>query len=152
MAWARRASRRGIREEPVLVPVLTYDRLWNPMDGRARTVVCRMPWCGYVVRGLLRGGVTASWWGWWSIVLRGSRWRGPQADSRVPPAGSGQQVNTGRSCPLVRARACLACGCGWERRPVIGDEAGGAAVVLRAGESPCTWGRAAARMDRRSLR
>jgi hypothetical protein len=33
---------------------------------------------------------------------------------------------------------------GWAHRPLIGPGRGGAAVVLRAGESSCTWGRAAA--------
>lgn len=36
------------------------------------------------------------------------------------------------------------CGWGWVHRRSIGSRRGGAAVVLRAGESLCTWGRAAA--------
>ena len=52
-------------------------------------------------------------------------------------------VNTGTVpvCPASRGQRA---GLGWARCRPNGPGRGGAAVVLRAGESPCAWGRAAA--------
>ncbi len=49
--------------------------------------------------------------------------------------------NRSGSCPALRHQRRWR---GWAHRPPIGPGRDGAAVVLRAGESPRTWGRAAA--------
>src|SRR6266536_3254385 len=75
-------------------------------------------------------------------VLRGSR-----GDAAGIELGSSFveriAVNTGTVpvCPASRGQRA---GLGWARCRPIGRGRGGAAVVLRAGESPRTWGRAAA--------
>ena len=76
-------------------------------------------------------------------MLRGSR-----GDAAGTELGSSFveriTVNVGTAlgparCPCSPARVS-----GWAHRRLIGSGRDGAAVVLRAGESPCTWGRAAA--------
>lgn len=59
MVRARRAWRRGIREEPVPSPVLTYNRL-KP-DGYGAGAVSRLLECR--AGGLPRGRVNAFWVG-----------------------------------------------------------------------------------------
>ncbi len=67
----------------------------------------------------------------------------PRGHRRAPTPTIEQRANTG----TVRFRppaACPARAEGWVHRRPIRPGRGGAAVVLRAGESPGTWGRAAA--------
>ena len=75
-------------------------------------------------------------------MLRGSR-----GDAAGTELGSSFveriTVNTG-TVPVLPESVRPARGLGWVHRRPIGPGRGGAAVVLRAGESPCTWGRAAA--------
>src|SRR5680860_306689 len=76
-------------------------------------------------------------------VLRGSRGdaAGTELGSSFVERIDSEHGNRLGSCPSPRYR----CGrSGWVHRQPIGSRRGGAAVVLRAGESPCTWGRAAA--------
>lgn len=72
MAWARRAFRRGIREKPVLLPVLTYNRL-EPDGSGAGAVSC------------LLGGTS------------GQPARGPSNDSWAGPAANDYGVAAGEA-------------------------------------------------------
>jgi hypothetical protein len=137
MVRVRRAGWRGVREEPACDGLLIRHRLEPGGYGPGAT---RTRWRGRwgtpaTVPPCCRGGCEEG--------LRRTR-------SEVAGAKSGSSfikrisVNTGTIPDLALARPCPAGGWGWAHRPSIGPGWGGAAVVLRAGESPCTWGRAAA--------
>jgi hypothetical protein len=60
----------------------------------------------------------------------------PQGQSWAPPSSSESSVNTGTVLALASLPRIRRGGRGWVHRRPIGSGRGGAAVVLRAGESP----------------
>ena len=76
-------------------------------------------------------------------VLRGNHWRchRDRVGLLLHRANISERGNRLDPRPRPRTRRG---GWGWVHRRPNGSGRGGAVVVLRAGESPCTWGRAAA--------
>ena len=137
MVRVRRAGRRGVREEPAFYSpsIVTGSNLVDL--GRKRCVPVPSWWSGNS-----RGGMD-SCQGGCGEGLRRTRGdaAGAQSGSSFDRANSSEHGNRPRISPR---RLPPTGGWGWAHRPPIGPGRGGAAVVLRAGESPRTWGRAAA--------
>src|ERR1700722_13765069 len=136
MAWVRRAWRKGVREEPALLRPLKGKpaRIWRMGAGRG----AYLPFHG----GELPGRHAGAGPGGHGEVLRGNR--GEAAGAELGSSSAERiTVNAGTVPVLPVPDALPARGAGWARRRPTGPERGGAAVVLRAGESPRTWGRAA---------
>lgn len=137
MVRVRQAGRRGVREEPACDTPLMRHRLEpggsGPGAARTRRACGRGTprGGGHEPPGRLRGRTAAysqrSRRGIVGLLLR-----------RANHCEHGNRPGSALS-PRVQ-RGCR----GWAHRPPTGLGRGGAAVVLRAGESPRTWGRAAA--------
>jgi hypothetical protein len=137
MARVRQAGRRGVREEPAFDTPLMRRQLESGGCGleAARTRLSDQAGNslggGHVLPGRLRGRTAAY----------PQRCRRGTVGLLLRRANLSEHGN--------RSGPCLACprpagGWGWAHRPPTGPGRGGAAVVLRAGESPRTRGRAAA--------
>src|SRR5689334_13979497 len=137
--WCGSGERDGeeyARNRRVTAPLCdTGSKPGGSGPGAART--CRLVWAGnswggrHELPGRLRGKTAA-------YSQRGRRGIVGLLLRRANHSEHGNRLG---SCPVAHVRWD---GWGWAHRSPIGPGWGGAAVVLRAGESPCTWGRAAA--------
>jgi hypothetical protein len=137
MVWVRQAGWRGVREEPMCDTPFMRHRLeiWWIWAGSGAYLSSK--WAGnfrgggHEPSGRLRGRSAAY----------SQRCRRGIVGLLLRRANHSEHGNRPRSCPAARGQREW---WGWAHRPPNGPGRGGAAVVLRAGESPCTWGRAAA--------
>jgi hypothetical protein len=137
MVRVRQVGRRGIREEPMCDIPFIRRRLetwwiWAGSGAHLSSV-----WAGnfrgggHELPGRLRGRSAAY----------SQRCRRGIVGFLLRRANHSEHGNR----PGPRLATCRQrVGQGWAHRPLTGPGRGGAAVVLRAGESPRTWGRAAA--------
>jgi hypothetical protein len=137
MVRVRRAGWRGVREEPACDSPFMRHRLETWWIWAGSGAHLSSAWAGN-----FRGGGHEP-----PGRLRGRTAAYPQRCRRgivgllLRRANHCEHGNRPGSCPAARRQRV---GWGWAHRPPIGPGRGGAAVVLRAGESLRTWGRAAA--------
>jgi hypothetical protein len=137
MVRVRRAGRRGVREEPMCDSPFMRHRLetwwiWAGSGAYPSSVGAgNSRGGGHELPGRLRGRTAA-------YSQRGRRGIVGLLLRRANHSEHGNRLGSRPAARVQRE------GWGWAHRSPIGPGWGGAAVVLRAGESPCAWGRAAA--------